>query len=100
MKFEPVGNRVLIEQVKAKQKTDGGIILPDVAQEVPQIGTVVALGKILPEVTINTTIKRFPFKEGDKVLYEAFAGTKICLDDKKYIVLDAESILGVISETD
>jgi chaperonin GroES len=95
MKFEPLGNRILIKQTEAEPITKGGIILPEVAQAAPQIGTVVALWKDSPEV-----ISQVAPKEGDKVLYAAYSGTEICLDDKKYIVLELESILGIINETD
>ena len=42
MKFKPLHDRVLIEVLNNLEKTSGGIIIPDSAQEKPQEGKVVA----------------------------------------------------------
>ena len=44
MKFRPLHDRVLIEVLDSSEKTSGGIIIPDSAQEKPQEGKVVAVG--------------------------------------------------------
>ena len=44
MKFRPLHDRVLIEVLDSSEKTAGGIIIPDTAQEKPQEGKVVAVG--------------------------------------------------------
>ena len=44
MKFKPLHDRVLIEVLDSSEKTAGGIIIPDTAQEKPQEGKVVAIG--------------------------------------------------------
>ena len=44
MKFKPLHDRVLIEVLNNLEKTSGGIIIPDSAQEKPQEGKVVAVG--------------------------------------------------------
>ena len=45
MKFKPLHDRVLIEVLDSSEKTAGGIIIPDTAQEKPQEGKVIAVGK-------------------------------------------------------
>ncbi len=42
--FRPLHDRVLVRRVEAEEKTAGGIIIPDTAQEKPQEGEVVAVG--------------------------------------------------------
>ena len=42
--IEPIGDRVFVKRGKAEATTDGGIALPDIAQEHSRIGTVVAVG--------------------------------------------------------
>jgi chaperonin GroES len=42
MKLRPLDDRVIIKQSEAKEKTAGGIYLPDTAKEKPQIGKVIA----------------------------------------------------------
>ena len=44
MKFKPLHDRVLIEVLDSSEKTAGGIIIPDSAQEKPQEGKVIAVG--------------------------------------------------------
>lgn len=44
MKFRPLHDRVVIRRVDAEEKTVGGIIIPDTAQEKPMEGVVVVAG--------------------------------------------------------
>jgi co-chaperonin GroES (HSP10) len=44
MHFRPLHDRVVVKRIAAEEKTAGGIIIPDTAQEKPQQGEVVALG--------------------------------------------------------
>jgi chaperonin GroES len=44
MKFRPLGDRVVVRRVKEEQKTSGGVIIPETAQEKPQEGEIVAIG--------------------------------------------------------
>ena len=92
-KVQPLGDRVLIKQLEAQEKTKGGIILPDTAKEKPQEAEVVAVGKgkvedgktIAPEV-----------KAGDKILYGKYSGTEIKVDGEELIIVKEEDILAII----
>ena len=92
-KVQPLGDRVLIKQLEAQEKTKGGIILPDTAKEKPQEAEVVAVGKgkvedgktITPEV-----------KAGDKILYGKYSGTEIKVDGEELIIVKEEDILAII----
>jgi len=94
MNIRPLGDRVVIEVLEAKEKTKGGIVLPETAKEKPQEGKIVAVGKgktedgklIAPEV-----------KVGDKVLYGKYSGTEVTIDDKEYLILKEEDILAVVN---
>ena len=44
MKFRPLHDRVVIRRLSAEEKTSGGIIIPDTAQEKPMEGEVIAVG--------------------------------------------------------
>jgi hypothetical protein len=44
MKFRPLHDRVVIRRLNAEEKTAGGIIIPDTAQEKQMEGEVVATG--------------------------------------------------------
>ena len=43
-KIQPLFDNVLIKPLEAEEKTASGIILPETAQEKPQIGLVIAVG--------------------------------------------------------
>ena len=44
MKFRPLHDRVVVRRLEAEEKTAGGIIIPDTAQEKPMEGEVIAVG--------------------------------------------------------
>ena len=73
MKFKPLHDRVLIEVLDSSEKTAGGIIIPDSAQEKPQEGKVVAVGG--GSKTEDRKIKPKDLKDGDKVKKVSFGDT-------------------------
>ena len=68
MKFKPLHDRVLIEVLDSSEKTAGGIIIPDTAQEKPQEGKVIAVGG--GAKTEDGKLIPMDVKVGDKVLCE------------------------------
>ncbi len=95
MDIKPLGDRVLIEILEAEEKTKGGIVLPETAQEKPQQGKVVAVGpgKISDEGK-NISLQ---VKNGDIVLYGKYSGTELKLDERNLLMLKEEDILGIVS---
>ena len=75
MKFKPLHDRVLIEVLDGSEKTAGGIIIPDTAQEKPQEGKVIAVGR--GTKTEDGKIIPMDVKVGDKVLFGNLVG-KYC----------------------
>lgn len=94
MKLKPLEDKVIIEVLKAQDKTKGGIILPDTAKEKPQEGKVVAVGdgKTLP----NGKVVKPEVKAGDKILFAKYSGNEIKIDDKDCLIIEADDILAVI----
>ena len=93
MKFRPLHDRVLIEVLDSEQKTAGGIIIPDTAQEKPQEGEVVAVG---PGAR-NEEGKLAPMdvKMGDIVLFGKWSGTEVKIDGKEYSIMKESDIMGI-----
>ena len=93
MKFRPLHDRVLIEVLDSEQKTAGGIIIPDTAQEKPQEGEVVAVG---PGAK-NEEGKLAPMdvKMGDIVLFGKWSGTEVKIDGKEYSIMKESDIMGI-----
>jgi chaperonin GroES len=92
--LRPLHDRVVVEPLKAEQKTAGGVILPDTAQEKPQEGKVIAVGAgargeggklIKPDV-----------KKGDRVLYGKWSGTEVKIDGKDVLIMKESDIMGII----
>lgn len=86
LSIRPLGERVVVEQKQAEQKTASGIIIPDSAQEKPAQGFVVAIG----------SSKDIEVKVGDEVIYGKYAGTEITIDGRKLLVMKQEEILAVL----
>lgn len=96
MKIQPLHDRVVLEPTEAEEKTAGGIILPDTAQEKQQRGTVIAAG---PGKRLDSgQLAPMDVKEGDEVLYTKYGGTEVTVDGKEYVILRQEDILGVVTK--
>jgi chaperonin GroES len=78
----------------AEEKSSGGIILPDTAQEKPQQGTVVVVGP--GKASDAGTIVDMTVKTGDKVLYGKYSGTEITLEGTDYVIMRESDILAVL----
>jgi len=94
MRFRPLGDRVVVRRVKEDQKTPGGIIIPETAQEKPQEGEVVAVG---PGARDDSG-KRVPpeVKAGERVLFGKWSGTEVKLDGEELLIMKESDIMGII----
>jgi len=96
-KLKPLGSRVVIKALDREEITKSGIVLPDTAKEKPQEGRVLAVG---PGDRHPDTGQRIPvdLKEGDRVLFQKYAGTEFKLDDEELLLLSAKDVLGLVAE--
>ncbi len=94
MKIKPLSDRVVIEPSAAEEKTKGGIILPDTAQEKPHQGKIIAVGP--GKASDSGTIVNMSVKVGDMVLYGKYAGTEITFDGNDYLIMSENDILAII----
>ena len=94
LNLKPLADRVVVEPAPAEDKSAGGIILPDTAQEKPQQGSVVAVGPGKASDTGN--LIKMNVKEGDKVLYGKYSGSEIALEGTDYIIMRESDILAVL----
>ena len=97
MKFRPLHDRVAIRRVNAEEKTTGGIIIPDTAQEKPMEGKVLAAGP----GTRNEQGQLVPLdvKEGDRILFGKWSGTEVKLDTEELLIMKESDIMGIIEGT-
>ena len=91
MNIKPLSDRVVVKAQDAEEKTASGIILPDTAQEKPQIGEIVAIGP--GKVSDAGGLVKMTVKKGDKVLYGKYSGTEITLDNSEVLIMRESDIL-------
>jgi len=95
MNFKPLHDRVLVKRVESDQKTAGGIIIPDTAQEKPMEGEVLEVGsgardevgKLIP----------LDVKTGDKILFGKWSGTEVKMNGEDYLIMKESDIMGIIT---
>lgn len=94
LKLKPLGARVVVKALEREEITKSGIVLPDTAKEKPQEGRVMAVGP----GERDEDGKRIPveLKEGDKVLFQKYAGTEFKLDGEELLILSEKDILAVL----
>ncbi len=97
MAFRPLHDRVVIRRVEAEEKTLGGIIIPDTAQEKPMEGEVIAVGPGARGE--DGRIQPLDVKAGDRVLFGKWSGTEVKLDGEDLIIMKEADIMGIIEQT-
>ena len=95
MKLKPLGDRILLKALEAKEQTKGGILLPDTAKEKPQEGEIIAVGPGKKDK--NGDVITLSLKVGDVVLYGKYSGTEVNLDGDEYLIVREDDVLGIIS---
>ena len=94
LSLKPLADRVVVEPAPAEDKSAGGIILPDTAQEKPQQGTVVAVGS--GKVSDSGNLVEMTVKKGDKVLYGKYSGSEVTFDGEDYVIMRESDILAIL----
>ena len=97
MGFRPLQDRVLVRRVDEEEKTAGGIIIPDTAQEKPSEGKVVAVGSGVR--ADDGSIRPLDVMVGNRILFGKFGGTDVKVDGEDLIILRESDILGIIETT-
>ena len=92
--LRPLDDRVVLKVLDAEEKTAGGILLPDSAQEKPQRGKVTAVG----EGKLNKDGKRMKLdvKKGDIVLFGKYAGSDVKVDGDDLKIMRESEILAKV----
>ena len=94
MAFRPLHDRVLVRRIEADQKTAGGIIIPDSAQEKPSEGEIVSVG----EGARDDDGDRIPLdvKAGDRILFGKWSGTEVKINGEDLLIMKESDIMGII----
>ena len=95
MKFKPLHDRVLIEVLDSSEKTAGGIIIPDTAQEKPMEGEVLEVGS--GSRNENGKLEPLDVKKGDKILFGKWSGTEVKMNGDEYLIMKESDIMGILT---
>ncbi len=97
MKFRPLHDRVVVRRITPTEKTIGGIIIPDTAQEKPMEGEVIAAG---PGARNEAgAIVPLDVKDGDRVLFGKWSGTEVKLDGEELLIMKESDIMGIVGKS-
>lgn len=94
MAFRPLHDRVVVRRIEADQKTAGGIIIPDSAQEKPSEGEVIAVGEGARDDAGNRIT--LDVKVGDRVLFGKWSGTEVKINGEDLLIMKESDIMGIV----
>jgi chaperonin GroES len=92
--LRPLDDRVVLKVLDAEEKTAGGILLPDSAQEKPQRGKVTAVGE--GRLGKDGARMKLDVKKGDVVLFGKYAGSDVQVDGEDLKILRESEILAKV----
>ena len=95
MGFKPLHDRVLLRRVGEEEKSAGGIIIPDTAQEKPSEGKVVSVGPGSRKE--DGSYAKMEVKVGDRVLFGKWSGTEAKIDGKDLLIMQESDVMGIIN---
>jgi chaperonin GroES len=94
MNLVPLGDKIIIRRLDAEETTSGGIVLPEDAREKPKQGRVLSVGdgRLLSDGT-----RRPPdVHDGDRVLFHAYAGAEVRIEDEDFLIMSEDDVLAVL----
>jgi chaperonin GroES len=94
-KFRPLHDRIVVKRIEADQKSAGGIIIPDTAQEKPSQGEVLAVGPGGRDESGKLT--PIDVKVGDRILFGKWSGTEVKLEGEDLLIMKESDVMGVIA---
>ncbi len=92
---EPLRDGLIVKRDEQQQKTAGGIVLPGQAQETPQWGIVIKIGR--GKYDSQGRLLAMSVKSGDRVLFGQYAGSKFKCGADEYLFLKEEDVMAMIS---
>ena len=95
MNLKPLGDRVIIKQDEAEERTASGLFIAGDAKEKPQTGTVLAVGPGKHDKDGNKI--EMPVAVGDRVVFSQFGGNAVRCDDEQVLIVRADDIYAVFA---
>ena len=94
MALKPLHDRVLVKRTESKEKTAGGLIIPESAKEKPSEGEVVACGEGARKD--SGELIEMAVKPGDRILFGKWSGTEVTVDGQEMLMMKESDIMGIL----
>ena len=94
MKIKPLYDRILVKRLDEDQLTKAGLVIPDSAKEKPIQGQVVAVGT--GRRLKDGSTRPLDLQQGQKVLFEKWAGSEVKLEGEEHLILREDEVLGTL----
>tara|TARA_R110001592_G_C12883429_1_gene724958 strand:+ start:374 stop:667 length:294 start_codon:yes stop_codon:yes gene_type:complete len=92
--IQPLGDRIVMSPQEEEEQTYGNIVVPDMGKEKPEIGTVLAVGP--GRISTDGTLIPNRIKKGVKVMVPKFGAQTVTVENKTYILVSENDVLGII----
>jgi|SRR6516162_3376917 chaperonin GroES len=96
MNIRPLYDRIVVKRIEERETTQNGIIIPDSAQEKPQEGEIIAVGR--GKRLDDGRLLRLDVKVGDRILFGKYSGNETKFDGTDYIIMREDDVLGVLAK--
>lgn len=93
--LKPLGDRIIVEPLEQEEVTASGIVLPEMAKEKPQRGTVLAVGP--GKKDDNGNVIPMSVVVGDIVLYAKYGGADVRIgSDQEVLIIHEGDLLAIV----
>ena len=96
--LKPFNGKILVEPFNAKNKTDGGILIPSDAKKKSLQATVVEISNKFFSEFAGVVMLNDDIEPGDVVFYGEYSGSKVKLEDEEFLILDRKEILAIMEK--
>ena len=95
MTIKPIGDRIVLKQLDAEEKTKSGIILTSNAKEKPSIFEVLVVGD--GKKDDGSSVEMF-LKPGQKVIANRFSGLAAKFDEDEFIIMRQNEVMALYED--
>lgn len=99
MRFKPTPGYLIVRPIKSKEMTEGGIVIPQAKNQVPQEAIIVEMGSV---ITSNPSIVIIPsYKVGDRIMFKKWEVIDFQpegITGEKFLIIKHKDVLAVVEE--
>jgi chaperonin GroES len=94
MRFRPLHDRIVVRRLEQEDRSAGGIIIPETAQEKPMQGEVVAVGA--GNRSEDGKLTPLDVEAGERILFGKNSGTEVKVDGEDLLIMRETDVMGII----